>query len=372
MPNHLIIVSDQPMPNLIPIISMKPAKVFMLVSEQMRAKAERIKRFLSENDIEAEEYIIEPYQMDEVESLTLSILDREPPDSIALNATGGTKISAFGAFAAFRKRGFPIFYFEPKRWEIISLDEVKKDAVKPAAQISVKDYLALHGMKVFEEAADDEEVNSRREITSYLAEHLHESGLMPVLNSFAFKAQEKRTFPITISFEANKYYPQFNPILKKLTEAQIIRFDPNNKSITFPNLQSARYLNGFWLEEYVYSVIKDLGVYDVRRNVNVSWEGSLIKNEFDVVFTNNSRLFIVSCKTAKLAKAKDFKDKNPVYELDSLKDYAAGLFGIGVLVSASPLGTELQRRADTLKLVTMASKDMKKWLKAKLQIEIKR
>ncbi|MDD2366192.1 MAG: DUF1887 family CARF protein [Desulfuromonadaceae bacterium] len=366
---HVIIVSAQPIPNLIPIISAMPATVHLLVSDKMDLQSVRLIRFLEERNIRCVGHSINPYNMGQVETVCRGILENTEAGSITLNATGGTKIAAFGAFAAFRELGFPIIYFDPEKWRMIRLDVNGQPPEKAEAELNVSDYLSLHGFKVSSDAGDDETVLERRNLTDWLSKNLPESGLMPILNQFASEAQEKKIFPFVKNI-MGYFNSSFIGVLKKLASENIIGWDSKTRAITFPTIDAARYIGGFWLEEYVFDVVKSLGVHDVRRNVNVVWDGSGIKNEFDVVFTHKCRLFLISCKTSKLGHEKQYKDKNPVYELDSLKDAAAGLFGQGVLVSASPLGGELKKRADTLRLVSINAEEIK-WLATKLKIELK-
>lgn len=365
---HVCLVSAQPLPNLIPVIAYRPEKVHLLVSEKMKQQAVRLTSFLRRFGCKCVEHPIDPYSMVQVEEICHAILKQAEPDSIALNATGGTKISAFGAFAAFRQQGFPIFYFDPEKWRIAHLDSSGIPPQELAAEISVADYLAAHGMQTLESGGSDELLEGRIEMTGWLAKHLPESGLMPVLNAFAAEALDKGGFPWSKTFD-KRFLTRFIPVLNKLASASILSWDAKTKIVTFHNSESARYIGGFWLEEYVFNVISSLGVHDVQRNVRVAWDASGITNEFDVVFTNHCRLYLVSCKTSKLAQEKQYKDKNPVYELDSLKDDAAGLFGKGILVSASPLGTELKKRADILQLITISAQDIG-WLEMKLKVAL--
>lgn len=365
---HVCLVSAQPIPNLIPVIAYRPEKVHLLVSEKMKQQAVRLTAFLRRFGCECVEHPIDSYSMVQVEEVCHAILKQAGPGSIALNATGGTKISAFGAFAAFRQQGFTIFYFDPEKWRIVHLDSSGIPSQELVAEISVADYLAAHGMQIIELDGKDEPLAERRELTGWLAKHLPGSGLMPVLNGFAAQAQDKGAFPCSKTFD-KRFNPSFIPILEKLASAAFVRWDAKAKTVTFPNSETARYIGGFWLEEYVFEVVKSLDVYDVQRNVRVAWDASGITNEFDVVFTNHCRLYLVSCKTSKLAQEKQYKDKNPVYELDSLKDDAAGLFGKGILVSASPLGTELKKRADILQLITISAQDIG-WLEMKLKVAL--
>jgi len=364
---HLILISGQPIPNLIPAIAWHPDVVHLLVSAKMERQAARIAQFLESRGIECRKHQIDAYDMRQVEAVCTKLLEGAAHGAVILNATGGTKVAAFGAFAAFRERGFPIVYFDPEKWRITWLDGSGTPPVAAAAELSVREYLAAHGLNVIEDAGSDEAVTKRLALTAWLAKELPQSGFIRVLNKLATEAQQTGIYPAHKIIKP--FDPSFTPFLKKLESEKLISWDSRSRTLTFPDAAAARYLGGFWLEEYVFDVVSSLDVHDVRRNVRVAWDGSGTKpvtNEFDVVFTDKCRLYMISCKTSKLGSESHYKDKNPVYELDSLKDAAAGLFGQGILVSATPLGVELQKRADTLKLLTISGRDLP-WLKTKLQ-----
>lgn len=364
---HVVLVGAQPIPNLIPAMSRRPEKIHLLVSDKMELQAARLCRYLCLQGIDCTTHQIDPYNMGQVEAVCHGLLEGVQPGSVMLNATGGTKVAAFGAFAAFREREFPIIYFDPVKWSITRLDGSTLPAEAAVAELSVRDYLSVHGLNVIEDAGNDETVMKRSGLTKWLAKELPQSGFIRVLNALAADAQWSSAFPFQKN--VNPFDHSFTPFLEKLDSEKMIQWDSKSRTVTFPDAEAARYLGGFWLEEYVYDVVHSLAVHDVRRNVRVAWDGSGVKpvtNEFDVVFTDRCRLLMISCKTSKLGSETHYKDKNPVYELDSLKDTAAGLFGQGILVSATPLGIELQKRADTLKLLTVSGRGLP-WLKTKLQ-----
>ena len=365
---HIVLVSGQPIPNMIPAISRPPQKIHLLVSDRMERQAARLSLYFNSHGIECIKHLMDAYDMGQVESVCLKLLEGAAPGSVMLNATGGTKVAAFGAFAAFRDRGFPIVYFDPEKWKISYLDGSNLPSETAVAELSVCDYLSVHGLNVIDDAGNDDVVRKRRELTKWLAKELPQSGLfIRILNTLATEAQRTSSFPAQKTI--TRFDPSFSRFLKKLDSENMILWDSKSCSLTFPDVDSARYLGGFWLEEYVHDVVLGLSVHDVRRNVRVAWEGSGIKpvtNEFDVVFTDKCRLYMISCKASKLSVESHYKDKNPVYELDSLKDDAAGLFGQGILVSATPLGIELQKRANALKLITLSGRELP-WLGQKLQ-----
>jgi len=365
---HVCLVSDQPIPNIIPAISEGVQKVELLVSRDMERKGKWLRQFFEARGIGTASHTIDPYDFSQVEGVCSQLLDDASGSDLALNVTGGTKIAAFAAFSAFRDRNRPILYYDPKRWCAIRLDRNDIPPVEGNVRLSVKEYLNVYGKSIIEESSDHEPLCRRKGLTFWLAENLANSPFLRVMNAFAAEAQKSRSFPFSKSFD-KRFNPSFKPLLERCGSEGIIGWDPKTRTVTFPDMDSARYLGGFWLEEYVWLVASELPLDDLKRNVRVKWEESGITNEFDVLFTYRCRLFIVSCKTSRLESEQHFKDKNPVYELDSQKEKAAGLFGKAILVSATPMGEELQKRADELKIIRLSGADLP-WLKKKLEIAI--
>lgn len=365
---QVCIVSDQPIPNIIPAISGDSNRVELLVSTDMEKKGEWLKQFFEKRGITATFHPIDPYDFSQVEGVCLKILDEAEGMDVALNVTGGTKIAALGAFSAFHTRNRPVLYFDPKKWSVVRIDRSDIPTVEGRVSLTVQEYLNVYGKTIIEEAVDHTRLLARGKLTCWLAENLADSSFLRVMNAFAAEAQKSPSFPFSKSFD-HRFDPTFKPVLERCAREGVIRWEPTTRTVTFPEIDSARYLGGYWLEEYVWLIASELPLDDLRRNVRVKWAESGITNEFDVLFTSRSRLFIVSCKTSRLESEKHFRDKNPLYELDSLKDAAAGLFGVGLLVSASPLGEELRKRADTLGIIRLSGSDLP-WLKVKLEAAI--
>lgn len=364
---QVIIVSSQPVPNLIPVFAWRPGVVHMLVSERMRAQAARLRRLLAEFTYIVE-YHIDPYSMEHVEAVCSSILGAKAKGSVVLNVTGGTKVAALAAFQVFRQNDLPIVYFEPEHWRIVHLHPRDGQSEVPAVSITVEDYLAAYGLNVTIAEQNSPELLARSDLTLYLARELpRRQGLMRLLNKIGNTAATLGNFPYREVI--SPFYPAFLPPLEQLHKAGAILWHTKEKTITIESQSWARYLSGFWLEEYVYRQVAALQPDDLRRNVQVVWDGTgrePVRNEFDVVLTSNARLFLISCKTSKLASERDLVDKNPVYELDSLKDVAAGLFGWGILVSASDLAPAARQRAEASGIVVIAGEELR-WLNEKLR-----
>ena len=320
----------------------------MLVSEKMGPQADRLERYLEGLSINVLRHSLDAYNQEQVQLVCRDILADKEAGSVLLNATGGTKVAAFAAFEAFRSVGFPVVYFDPQRWRILSLYPGQQEPVRPEGEISVTEYLSVYGLNVKMAERSCADMERRLSLSRFLARKLPgRPGFMRVLNAVAARAVKLRSFPFTENIEP--FSKDYLPLLTRLDDEGIIGWDGASRKITFPCRGSARYLNGFWLEEYVFASLEGLPIADSLRNVEVEWDGTgqkPLENEFDVVFTRGARLYLISCKTASLSRERDTIDKNPLYELFSLKESAAGLFGRGLLVSASPMGEALKKRAD--------------------------
>lgn len=344
---QVLLVSAQPIPNLIPVLKWRPEAVHLLVSEKMGPQADRLERYLEGLTINVLRHAIDAYNQEQVQLVCRDILADKEAGSVLLNATGGTKVAAFAAFEAFRSVGFPVVYFDPQRWRILSLYPGQQEPVRPEGEISVTEYLSVYGLNVKKAERSCADMERRLSLSRFLARELPgRPGFMRVLNAVAARAVNLRSFPFTEKIEP--FSKDYLPLLTRLDDEGLIGWDGASRKITFPCRGSARYLNGFWLEEYVFASLEGLPIADSLRNVEVEWDGtgrSPVENEFDVVFTRGARLYLISCKTASLSRERDTIDKNPLYELFSLKESAAGLFGRGLLVSASPMGEALKKRA---------------------------
>ena len=98
---------------------------------------------------------------------------------------------------------------------------------------------------------------------------------------------------------------------------------------------AADYLQGGWLEEYVYLIASDIGFKEVYCGVTMTDDSKSkadIRNEMDVVVCHDNRLLFIECKTSRMDKEADI-----IYKLDALGTQAGGIMSSKLLVSAQPL-----------------------------------
>ena len=127
------------------------------------------------------------------------------------------------------------------------------------------------------------------------------------------------------------------------------------KKFDVPKEGYFRFLAGGWLEEYVYALLRPLQDEGTVRDVRVGFEAGYHESvgdkqrspaqEFDCLFTDGKRLWIVECKAGPVKQEAIQKLEN------NLKHYG-GVAARGLLVSSFPLNSANTKRIDTLPAIT--------------------
>lgn len=280
---------------------------------------------------------------------------------IGFNLTGGTKLMYAGAMAACRKlNGFP-FYFNQQENSVIDLLTFEKKAIKPI--ISVETFLRLNsnGLHLLNAGhwADIPDIDAlgRDELTEFLWQHKKEvadiykpiSVLTDVRKMSGRdakgKAREGRA-PFTYPEPGSGLgIHQISAAAEWDGSAEFVMGSKSYQFDSFPYFQ--KFITGGWFEEYSYRQLKELEnegvIFDLRIGTMLSYDAAISSHprktrhhiharteerpfqEFDLLFTDGSRLYIVECKAGAVTS-------DHVVKLnDEVRRYG-GIGGRGLLV----------------------------------------
>ena len=321
---HVCIVSDQPIPNYIPVLDkdFRPKEVILLVTEQMHARAEALTKVLKERcGCKVQSIAIEgEYDMQEMKEKVLAqILKlKEEKENIALNLTGGTKPMAIAAYNTFRDADFPTFYFTERTNEVLQMESGERFILQPP-KIHIEDYFQLYGYPVRSKNKITRTVpQERQKIGDILvADNEHFARALSTLNYDISEA--RRNNPNTLTVRLNyPNTPNLKEILNLLEKHKLLTL--RGSSVQFINKDALQYANGGWLEEYVFNEIKNIpNIQDIALNIEIENERKGIKqnNELDVAFLHKNILYILECKT-KNYKGEE-QAQHELYKLETLK-----------------------------------------------------
>jgi hypothetical protein len=355
---HLCLVSAQATPNLTPALdpATLPRRVILLVSPDMRRRADWLEQVLAPRGIAVERWPIEDaWNVEQVQIRVLELLEREHEaverKEIALNATGGTKPMSIAAYEAFRAYELPIFYVHPEKDRLIWLHPSGEPAVDLADRIRLRPFLLAHGARV-ESSSTRAIPPALRDLTDWLVKNVGAySKPLATLNWLAREAEKGLVTPRLESWQLRDR--GLHELIGRFADARVL--NRRGQSLRFPDEEARFYVNGGWLEEHVFGVLFNLRadlpqIQDVARSVELVRETARgeVPNEIDVACLADNRLYLIECKTRQWrGKSAGTAGAQALYRLDTLSDLLGGLQARAMLVSYRDLlPYDRQRAAD--------------------------
>jgi len=284
-----------------------------------------------------------------------------PPDAkVAVNMTGGTKLMFAGALSACWELGLDPFYFEIRHHNVIFL---RDGSSVPFVGISnIEDFIAASDFVTLKHGrwpTEPEAVRNRRLAVTPTIWQERDAlrGLYPKKEFLEFggkydkhqPAYERDDLPFDFKWKSGEA-----SIAKGVAPKLVL----NETTIEVPRKGFFPFIQGGWLEEYVYSLLAPLQDEGLISDVRVGYEpdypdgasGKWGAQEFDCTFTDGKRLWIVECKAGPVRQEAIQKLEN------NLRAYG-GIAARGLLVSSLPLSDAAQKRVDSIDSVTFVKPD---------------
>lgn len=328
---HVCLVSEQLLPNLLPVLDSKtrPQEVVLLVTPKMRAAADRLKILLCEAGCRVSITPIRAYRIEDIRESVLKVIASFSDLKLALNATGGTKVMALGAYGVFRDFDFPVFYIDSENEAVVSLSSPQQTS-KLSDLLKIGTCLKCYGYEIIS-AGNPELHPGNRKLYQALVDDIERwEQPLGTLNFLAGKSRNQLWCQLEASQTKNQ---SLTDLMALFHTAGHLNIDGGR--LIFRDEDSRSLVQGGWLEQYVYGLIEGLRrkqkVRDAAIGVVVKNRRGT-KNELDVACTYANRLHIIECKTANL-RGEHSKGDDVVYKLDNLRDLMGGSYGRALLVS---------------------------------------
>lgn len=318
------LVSDQTIPNVLFIREQPKADHYLFISTEKMEKRGIVVNIIKAcpDHIHSQETIV--VEEDNLEDITVKLNSFASgiEADFVVNLTGGTKVMSLGVFEFFSKTtNNQIFYLPLAKNKLLQLFPYEAQSTRELFfRINLEDYLIASGVVPDLKSFLNKNSLLRLEEKSTILYQKFSSESNPLLKiaaeHFRKYRNDKRIKNIDLSSEEKWYLQPFlNAGFSPVKEFQLTK-------------EEIKYLTGDWFEEFVYNLIKSIkgknnddigfGVYLTRDNV---------KNEFDVIFTQNNALNVIECKTDVANEEGKFAElfNNTLYKAGSLrKDF--GLF----------------------------------------------
>ena len=318
-------------------------KLIPLTTLQSRYTVQDFQNALSENLKQKCISLADPHiEAEDIEAVKnkLSKIVKAEKDPIAIDITACPKIPALSAWDIARESNLSIIYVSAYSANIFRFNfkDGRYTLVRTRPRsMEVKNYLSLYGRKMrnnfninWLKIARPKE-NTAYEICKYLVAQ-KEYGVR-FLKFFRCIANEEKVddiIKVDVTKESNckRHFPQKQEVIEKFYE--IFRFLVENGVITdlefhLPNsisfnihVHNQSFLNGKWLDYYIYRVLKDSGMfYNCGYSIGIPTENT--ENELDFIgVAHGDRIrnwvYVVEGKTGKVT-GKDFDTLNTTADL---------------------------------------------------------
>ncbi len=316
------LVSEQAIPNLTPALDARyrPARVVLVVSnDSMAQRAAWLGRVLDRHGLPHETVrLTAPDDFAAMLADFRAIVTRHP--DAALNATGGKKTMTLAAFRAFAEAGRPAFYVE--RDNRLQWLEPAGDAHIPLATVlSLDDLLTAHGQEIVDKRTRiDPRVPA---LAALLMDDPDQQKAAALTELGYFGADEMKEIRPKDGAPFDKRH---RALLDTLQRMGFVR--QQGKSWLCAKSDAA-LLAGAWLEQHTWHVIHELppklGVRDTCHGLRLaSASHPDVKNEIDVAFVRDNRLYLIECKALKPQGPARDRKKNKgiadfIYTLESVR-----------------------------------------------------
>jgi len=351
---HLCLISDQPTPNITPVLdaSFQPKEVILLTSPEKKLQAERLKLVIQPCGVRVSIWPIDDaMDVEHIRDRVFELLEQHE-GSIALNATGGTKPMSIAAYGVFRGLDLPIFYVHPEKDRVIWMHPSDRKAFDIEERIRLPQFLQAHGVqgKAMNRTAMPGHL---RELTRTLIRDIDRFTLpLGTLNYMAFQAKPSLQADLP---KDKRSWKALRALMDLFAAGNLLEVEGDY--VRFRDEDARFFVNGGWLEHYVFSVIHHIRrvnphIHDLAQGLNVV-RGEVC-NELDVAFLCDNRLHLIECKT------KQFKQggSDVVYKLDALTDALGGLRARSMLVSFQRLGKADNNRASEARIAVCTGRDI--------------
>lgn len=371
---HICLISDQILPNYIPALMDKPDQVHLVSSVYMVNKgvAGRLERMLQQQGIATVLHTGMPdASIAAIRNYAMQLLEQVAElsaDVITLNITGGNKLMTLGMWEAFGGVADRIIYTDTQHQRIEYLHNETQLLIE--AVLDIPQYLMAQGAKYLRAASDDAvwvtRANKRKAVSKYLAVEADRlGGFIGKLNWMVSQALSRDGESLEqpgqqLDNGRPDWYlgRSWREALLKLVNADLLEWD-GDRLVTFPDVDCARYLGGFWLEEYVFHVAREVRAQHVACGVEINWEVSRnSRNELDIILVHDNRMLVIECKTLRLGRDTQ-KDSDIVYKISDLGDELRGLFGDTWLVNARQSDSSMRARAKSRGITLIAPEDLR-------------
>ena len=245
-----------------------------------------------------------------------------------VNLAGGTRYMALAVQQVFEDFNSDFYYVNTEDNQIIlskfddNIDDNDDYGFNIKHRMSVTEYLDVHDME-----HDWKRQRLMPDKPFEMAKYMFWLFTQRKLNGADFRTLEK----LRVNYRNSKWVkiedllhpskPNMEAIPNIIRFLKKIKFRPTTEGLL--TQEDVEWLTGGWFEEYIYYIVQEaICPDDIVLGIHIWEKGVQRRNELDVSFTKNNKLFVIECKTG-IESGRMFNEV--VYKVCALRE---GLLGM--------------------------------------------
>ncbi len=350
----LILVGGRPIPNILTVIHEKPDLIIAICSnesskEEWPELKQAIKKLSPSSNI-VEPGSIDAFDIDMIQAVCEQEFLRYPNVNWIFNLTTATSLMTLGAYKAAEKcrsqysgTSIQCWYLDTASSRVISL--LGKGRDNSIFSIKVDQYVAAYNYAL-QDGSSYKHYRMRYLEDDWMAfakrvgENLLEADMLKQITAIASNSRRIEESFVTSS--------DVYRLLQDLAAIGLVNISRNGKGVAFFFTEEQyKFLDGAWLELYVYQVAKALKLFDDHQ-----WHQELIDTvssrvdsnplhykELDVSLTYKAQLIAIECKTGSKGLKPEILD-----DLVSVADLVGRGFVVKILVTSQRLPDQVKQQ----------------------------
>ncbi|WP_166368731.1 DUF1887 family CARF protein [Psychromonas sp. SA13A] len=357
----IAIASGQPDPIILPFLSpqIECKHLILLVSDWSKNKKidENIAKALKPNGIKVSSVDLLSNDWGEIQKTVENAVKGYPDKQIVFNSNGGTKPMTLAAYEYCYNEDIPVFYVDDNKLNWLFKAGIQSlVSVEIEASLAISSYLVAHGYDIISDSPLFSSSDYKALVKDWATDkNKSEKIAIGMLNYIASRGDKnKLTVPLE-GKEKDENHP-VGSLLDDLDRVGLIELLA--EKVRFKSEEARFFANGGWYELYVCTLLQGINkqYFDGKGKIITSLivkptekTQKEIKNEIDVAFLLNNRLYLFECKTANIS-GKNGRADEAVYKLGTLLNSLGGIRAKGIIMSYRDIDIRDKDRARLLNI----------------------
>jgi hypothetical protein len=361
------IASGQPDPLISPFLAaeINCKELVLFVTEQIKNKgtAKNIGDTLKIRGIAVKHVDLIDTEWNAIQETLEKELKSSPHKKMAFNANGGTKPMTLAAFEYCYQSDIPVFYVNGNKlaWLYTNNDTSLVPLVIEQS-LSIDSYLQSHGYKILEKETQLNSAALKEMVARWVSQS--DKSLVSALNHITARGSEHK-LRIALNDYEKAYDAPVHDLLEDLESNHLLAIEDD--SVVFVSEEARFFANGGWYELHLLKLLehinaqyfegkgKVLSSFTLQPRQHLKIIDKKLKNEIDVAYILNNRLYLFECKTANLSKKQGRADE-AIYKLGAILKDIGGVNAKGIIVSYHKIAKQDKERAELLNITLMEHK----------------